>query len=167
DSVPTDAPDNGGGDPTDAPDVGGNGGGGNNPFSGGSAVLTIGDQTWEFDGVFCAFSAEVTQNENVPFSITSFTTSDTGARAQLDASVVDLSGAGEVSGENLSVTFNDVEDFENPSISWNTNSFEALGGQTPTLNIDGKNVRIEATFDDGLTELDIEAIPGSLEANCP
>jgi hypothetical protein len=158
--------DDGGDGDDDGGDDGGNGGA-DSPFGSGSAALTIGDESWAFDGIFCAFSTEETQNDNVPFTISAFTTSSTGARAQLDASIVDLSGAAEMSAENLSVTLDDVDDFQNPSVSWSANTFELFGGSVPELEIDGKNVTINAVFDDGLTEDEMEAIPGTLVANCP
>jgi hypothetical protein len=65
------------------------------------------------------------------------------------------------------VTLDDVEDFQNPSVSWSANTFELFGGSVPELEIDGKNVTINAVFDDGLTEDEMEAIPGTLVANCP
>ncbi len=139
-----------------------------NPGGGsGHATLTIGDESWEFDGLYCAFSTEESGNENDPFGVSGFTTTSTGARAQLDASIVDLSGAGSMSPENLDVSLEDIDDFDNPSVSWSTNGIEALGGSTPDLQIDGKNVTINAVFDDNLTESDFETIPGTLVASCP
>lgn len=157
-TAPADTGDNSG-------DDGGNDGGNNG--GGSAATLTIGNESWEFASVFCAFSTEETQQQNVPFTVSGFTTSSTGARAQMDASIVDLTGLGDMSPENLTVTLDDVEDFENPSVSWADNSLEIFGGSTPELNIDGKNVTINAVFDDNLTEDETEAIPGTLVASCP
>jgi hypothetical protein len=133
----------------------------------GTATLTIGDETWEADGIYCAFSTEESRNDNVPFTAGGFTETSTGARAQIDASVVDLSGAAEISPENLSLTIDDVDDFENPSVSWGLNKQEVFGGSLPDLQIDGKNVTIEGVFDDGLTENEFEAVPGTFVASCP
>lgn len=133
----------------------------------GSATLTIGDETWETESIFCAFSTEETQNDNVPFTVSGFTETSTGASAQIDASVVDLSGAAEISPENLTLTIDDVDDFENPSVAWGLNKQEVFGGSLPDLQIDGKNVTIEGVFDDGLTDGEFEAVPGTFVASCP
>jgi hypothetical protein len=165
----TAAPDNGDSGDDDDGNSGDDDDGGSNPLSGsgGSLTLTIGDETWTSDDVFCAFSTEETRNENVPFTVSGFTETSTGARAQIDASVVDLSGSGEISAENLSVSIDDIDDFENPSESWLSFSQEVLGGSPPTLQIDGKNVTIEAVFDDNTTDGEFESVPGTLTAECP
>lgn len=127
-------------DGVDQPDVSG----------GGTATLTVGDETYTFDGYRCAFGTEETQNENVDFSSTAFGESATGARTQLSVDITLGTHA---------VTLNDIDDFENPSVA-----LEAIGGFE--LQIDGKNISAEASFDDGTTD-EIESVAGTFEGTCP
>ena len=125
----------------------------------GSATLTIGDQTWEFDSFLCAFGHEATQSDTYSFS------SDTrgdheGARVQVQANIADPSGQGRFEGPDLThqVYIQDVSDFENPSIHFEFNAPEGI-------TIVGDSLTAEGLFDDGLTDTR-EDIPGTLEATC-
>lgn len=135
------------------------------PPDAGSATLIIGDQTWTFDNYYCAFGPEQTKNERVSFSSGSIGSPD-GVRLQLDASIQDPDKQGRYEGEGTiqSVTLNDIEDFENPSVD-----FGAVGGIVGAsgfvIQIDGNTVTVEASFDDGTTD-ERESIPGTLEATC-
>lgn len=143
-------------DATEAPDDGeepadGDGGGGREQAAGGgSATLAVGDETYEFSGYMCAFGEE-TQNPDVEFSSTAFGESETGARTQLSVDITLGIHA---------VTLGDVEDFENPSVSWE-------GVASDGIQIDGKNISAEATFDDGTTPDVLEEIAGTFEGTCP
>ena len=145
----------------------GDGGG----FGSGTATLTIGDETWEISGVGCVFSAEEARNPNFPFNLSGFGESSTGARAQLSADIYDPSGQERHEGEGVThhISFDDIEDFENPSVSWSSfddvTGFIADGAVT-VITIDGKNVHGEGAFDDDTTD-DIEAVPGTMDVNCP
>lgn len=132
-------------------------------FSRGEATLTVGDQVYTFDNYYCRRGIENTQNDSVPFSSGAFGEVD-GNRAQLDASVHDSSGEDRMEGDGVSsnVTFNDVDDFENPVVDWSSGG--PLGGDV-VLEFDGNTVFVETTFDNGLTD-DFEEIPGTLEATC-
>lgn len=145
----------------DPPAETGNGGSG-----GGGATLTIGDNVYTVDNPYCAFGPEETQNDRVSFSSGGFTEVD-GVRAQLDASIQDPSEEGRYTGEGTihSVTLNDIEDFENPSVAWAAVT-GILGGGSFEIQVDGKNVRAEAVFDDERTPDEIEEIPGTLEMTC-
>ena len=142
----------------------GNGGGGGD----GTATLTIGEESWSFDGVFCAFSPEEAQSERISFTLTSFGESSTGARTQLDASIYDPQAEGRYEGADVirDVSLDDVEDFENPSVSWSSISGILAGGAETDFQVDGDNVSVDAAFDDGTTD-DIETVPGTLTATCP
>ncbi|MCE0487144.1 hypothetical protein [Ornithinimicrobium sediminis] len=133
--------------------------------AGGSATLTVGGETYEFDNYYCATGPEETGNDDVSFSSGAFGEVD-GVRVQLDASILDFSGESAMEGEGTiqSVSLNDIEDFEDPSVSW---SAEAgfMGEPEWTIETDGSTVSAEATFDDGRTE-EIEEVEGSLEATC-
>jgi hypothetical protein len=134
------------------------------PGGGGSATLTVGDQIYTFDNYDCA-SGEGTGNDDVPFSSGAFGEVE-GVRVQLDASVYDPSGEGNMEGDGVvnAVTLNDVEDFANPSVSWSAES-GFIGGAEFAIQYDGSTVFVESTFDDGRTD-EIEQVPGTLEATC-
>ena len=165
--APTDADDGNDGD-GDNGDGGGNDGGG---FGSGTATLTIGDETWEISGIGCVFSAEEARNPSFPFNLSGFGESSTGARAQLSADIYDPSGEERHEGEGVShhITFGDIDDFENPSVSW-TSFNDKFGlyadGAMTELEINGKNISGEAIFDDDTTDA-IETVPGTLEVSCP
>jgi hypothetical protein len=121
------------------------------PSGGGTATLTVGDETYNFDGYLCAFGPEETRNPNVEFSSTAFGESATGARTQLSVDITLGIHA---------VTLDDVDDFENPSVSLS-------GVVDGEIQIDGKNISAEATFDDGTTPDVFEETPGTFSGTCP
>ena len=133
------------------------------PTGPGSATLTIGDQVYEFDNYYCAEGAENTRNDSIPFSSGAFGEVE-GSRAQLDASMYDSERRDnmEADGVSFSVSLNDIDDFENPVVSWSDSFF---ADEPPVFDYDGSTLRIEAVFDDELTD-EMEQIPGVLEATC-
>jgi len=141
--------------------------GGSAPSGSGSATLTIGAETWTFDDVFCAFSPQESRNDRVSFTLSSFGSSSTGARIQLDATIQDTDEQGRYEGDGTihSVSLNDVDDFENPSVAWSADSGIVAAGLN--IEVDGKSVRAEGAFDDQRTDLELEEVPGTLEATCP
>jgi len=126
----------------------------------GRATLTIGDEVWEFDGFVCAFGHENTQSSTYSFTTDSRGEFD-GVRVQMQATIADDTSQGrfEGSGTTHRINMDDISDFENPSIGW-------AMGDPGTIRIDGNDVTAEGPFDDQLTELEREAIPGSLDARC-
>ena len=126
----------------------------------GSATLTIGAATWEFDSFGCAFGHEATQSDVYSFSSNSFGEHE-GARVQMQANIRDTTGQGRFEGEDLryEVFINDIDDFENPSIDWEMESADSFV-------IDGDEVTVSGSFDDELTEMDQETVSGTLEATC-
>jgi hypothetical protein len=146
--------------------TGGNGtaGTGGAPTGRGSATLTIGDETWEFDEFGCAFGYEATQTEVYSFSSSSFGEHSNGARVQMQAEIMDDSGQERVEGDGViyMVYINDIENFDDPAVDW-----EARGpAETIVVRIDGDSVTAEGVFDDLLTDLEVEAVPGTLDATC-
>lgn len=133
----------------------------------GSATLTIGDETWEFTGYYCAFGPEETRNDRVSFSSGAFGESAEGVRLQLDVTIQDTDEQGRYEGEGTihSVSLDDVEDFENPSVAWNAVS-GIVGESAYYIQIDGKSIHAEAAFDDGTTDA-IESTPGTFDGSCP
>jgi hypothetical protein len=121
---------------------------------GGSATLTVGDQTWTFDSVLCAFGEEQTGQEGAEFNLSAIQNG-----LQLYASIDSF---------GHSVSLNDIDDFENPSVSLEAGGpFAAmLGGEDEFIVLDGKNVSASTLFVDDLTDA-MEGVEGTLEATCP
>lgn len=144
---------------------GGTGGsGGGTPSGSGSATLTIGSETWEFDSFGCAFGYDATQSEVYSFSSSAFGEHSSGARVQMQADIRDDSGQERLEGEGViyEVYITDIEDFEDPAVDW-----EAIGPADQIIvRIDGDRVTAEGEFDDLRTDLEIEAVPGTLDATC-
>lgn len=161
-----------GGEPTataadSGDDDGGGGGGGGGGFGTGTATLTIGDQVFDITGLGCVFSAEEARNPDFPFNMSGFATSDDGHRLQMSADIYDPSGEEKTEGEGVShhISIDDIDDFENPSVSWAT--IGGFGGGTETkLTVDGKHVTGVGSFDDATTD-DFEQIEGMIDASCP
>lgn len=125
----------------------------------GSARLTIGDTTWEFDNFVCAVGFESTESD--VYSLTTNTMGDMdGTRVQMQATIRDDSGQGRIEGGDLvhEVQIDHISDFENPAISWRLVSERGVV-------IDGYELSAEGLFDDGLTPAE-EAIAGSLVGTC-
>lgn len=140
------------------------GSGGGTPTGAGSATLTIGDETWEFDAFGCAFGYDATQTEVYSFSSSAIGEHSSGARVQMQAEIMDDTGQERVEGEGViyEVYINDIEDFENPAVDW-----EARGSADQiVVQIDGDRVTADGVFDDLLTDLEVEAVPGTLDAIC-
>jgi hypothetical protein len=145
-----------------AGDSANSGGGG---FGTGTGTLTIGSESWDITGIGCVFSAAEAMNPDFPFNLSGFGMSETGARAQLSADIYDPSGQERTEGDGVThtISFNDIEDFTNPSVAWSTVN---TADSTTMLTIDGKDVRGEGVFDDETTD-DLENEPGMLEVTCP
>lgn len=111
--------------------------------SGGSATLTVGDETWTFDGVLCAFGEDEIGQEGAEFVLSAIAD---GVQFYLD-----ISSFGHMA------TINDIENFENPSVNW-----ESEGDDFIILS--GKDASGESSFIDYDT---METADGSFEATCP
>jgi hypothetical protein len=115
--------------------------------SGGSATITVGDQTWTFDGALCAVGEEETGQEGAEFVLSSIADG-----LQFYVSIDEF---------GHSVSIHDIENFEDPSVSWDSD-FDA--GEF--IVVDGKNVSGEVSFVDFETD-SFDGVPGSFEATCP
>ena len=111
---------------------------------GGSATLTVGDETWDFDRVLCAIGEEETGQEGAEFVLSSIQDG-----LQLYVSIDSF---------GHSVSLNDIEDFENPSVSLST-----FGGGD-FIELDGKTVSGAMTMTDDGT---MEEHDASFEGTCP
>ncbi|MEZ5244328.1 MAG: hypothetical protein R2707_04460 [Acidimicrobiales bacterium] len=114
---------------------------------GGSATLTVGDQTWTFDSVLCAFGEEMIGQEGAVFNLSSIQDG-----LQMYASIDSF-------GHSLSL--NDIKDFENPSVD-----LSSAFGAGEFIQLDGKDVTAEVGFMDGTSD-DFAEIPGTFTATCP
>lgn len=126
----------------------------------GSATLTIGDQVYEFESFDCASGHENTQSSTFSFTTNSIQQFD-GTNTQMQFTVEDPTSTGQTEGEGVihRIDFDDISDFENPSIAWTMS-------EADSVSIDGYDISVSGTFDDGTTSGVIDAIPGSLEAVC-
>ncbi len=111
---------------------------------GGSATLTVGDQTWTFNSILCAFGEDQIGQEGAEFVLSSIQDG-----MQLYASIDSF---------GRSVSLNDIENFSDPSVS-----LEAFGAD---VVVDGKNVSASGQFVDGTSD-NFAEIEGTFEATCP
>ena len=114
---------------------------------GGSASLTVGGSTWDFDSVLCAFGEEQIGQEGAELVVSSI---QDGLQFYLS---VDSYGH--------SASLEDVENFQDPSVSLSTE-----GASDDFIKVDGTRVSGEAGFVDATTD-SLEPIAGSFEATCP
>jgi len=126
----------------------------------GRATLIIGGERFEFASFDCASGHDNTQSATFSFTTNSFETFD-GVRTQMQFTIDDPSGTGQTDGEDVhhGITFDDIDDFENPSITWHMR-------EADSVSLEGYELSVSGTFDDGTTEGVIEEIEGSLEAEC-
>jgi hypothetical protein len=111
---------------------------------GGSATLVVGDQQWTFQSVLCAIGEEQTGQAGAEFVLSSIQDG-----LQMYASIDSF---------GHSVSLNDIQDFENPSvaISW-------LGQSG--INVAGKEVTAEVEMIDETSD-DFETVAGTIMATC-
>lgn len=121
----------------------------------GFATLTVGDQTWEFQGVLCAFGEEEIGQEGAEFVLSSLQDG-----LQLYVSIDSF---------GHSVSINDIEDFENPSVGFVAGGPIAavVGGDADIVSVDGNQVTATGLFLDETDEDSFEGVEGTLTATCP
>lgn len=110
---------------------------------GGSATLTVGDQTWTFDSVLCAIGEEETGQEGAEFVLSSI---QDGLQFYVS---IDSFGH--------SVSLHDVDDFVDPSVS-----MASMPGDF--IELDGTSVSGETTMIDDLT---MDMTEATFEGVCP
>jgi multidrug efflux pump subunit AcrA (membrane-fusion protein) len=121
---------------------------------GGSAVLTIGDTTWTFDSVLCAFGPDEIGQE--------------GAEFVLSALQDDLQLYVSIDEFGHYVSIDDIENFDDPSVSMTADDTAASlnGADEFLVELDGKRATAEGFFIDYSTD-GLEGTEGTLEATCP
>ncbi len=112
---------------------------------GGSARLVVGDDEWTFDSVLCAFGEEQIGQEGAEFVLSSI---QDGLQVYVS---IDSFGH--------SISLDDIEDFENPSVSLSSDGDDFI-------IVDGKSVSAAAEFTDFAGD-DLATTPGTFEATCP
>lgn len=121
---------------------------------GGSATLTVGDETWSFDRVLCAFGEEQIGDEGAEFVLSSLQDG-----LQLYVSI-DRFGH--------SVSLHDIANFEDPSVSLTADRFSvSLTESSPEfVALDGNRVEATAPFFDDTSD-EVATVEGTLQADCP
>jgi hypothetical protein len=91
-----------------------------------------------------------------------------GVRVQLDATIQDPEAQGRYKGDGVihTISIDDIDDFDNPTVGWSVMT-GAFGDSVAIIQVDGKSVTAEATFDNSLTDDIVEETPGTLEGTCP
>lgn len=111
---------------------------------GGGFTLTVGDRSWTFDAVRCAFGEEEIGQEGAEFVLS-------GIQDGLQG-YVSIDTFGDF------VSLDDISDFENPSVS--------LSAGGATIVVDGKNVSGTGEFIDGTSDT-FEYVTGTFSGTCP
>jgi hypothetical protein len=119
---------------------------------GGGATLTANGQTWEFSSVLCAFGEDQIGQPGAVFNLSAIADG-----LQLYVSIDD-------SGNSHSLSINDIEDFENPSVALSADPF--TGGPANFLTLDDKSVSGEVVLIDESTG-EATGEPAQLSATCP
>jgi len=121
---------------------------------GGGATLTVGDTTWTFGSVLCAFGPDEIGQEGAEFVLSAIQDG-----LQLYVSIDSF---------GHSVSLDDISDFENPSVSLAADPFTAAMTQGPEefVEVDGKAISATALFLDGTSDA-LDPVEGTLEATCP
>ena len=118
----------------------------------------------------CVFSPEEAGHDRVSFSLTGAAETAEGVRVRLVATIQDPQEQGRYEGDGvihaISINFYDSDDFDNPPVGWSVIA-GAFGDSGDIIQVDGKSVTAEATFDNSLTDQVVEKTPGTLEATCP
>jgi hypothetical protein len=107
----------------------------------------VGDMTYTFDSVLCAFGEDQIGQEGAEFNLSSIQEG-----MQMYASIDSF---------GHSVSLDDIVNFEDPSVS-----LESARGGADFIVVDGKNITAETEFVDGTVD-DFVTIPGTFTATCP
>jgi hypothetical protein len=124
------------------------------PGTGGSATLAVGDDTWTFDRVACAFGEQQIGQEGAEFVLTAFADG-----IQLYVSI-DPWGH--------TITIDDIANFDNPSVGWSAGdpAHRLWADPGDFIVLAGRNVSATVEFWDTIVQ-DMEFTPGELRAECP
>lgn len=118
-------------------------------FGSGAVTLTVGDRTWEFDGFDCAFESSGLLNDGTTLGTNLFGEVE-GVRIQMQIDVYDDGDA--------QFTMDDIEDFENPSVSY-------LETTDITVDVDGNTITASGDVTDQASE-SFDVVPMTFEGEC-
>lgn len=123
---------------------------------GGGATLTVNGQTWEFDQVLCAFGEDQIGQEGAVFNMSAIADG-----LQLYASIDD-------SGASHTLSINDIENFESPSVALSVSPFvvASAGTEPDFLTLNDKSVSADVVMIDDTTG-EPTAEPAQFAATCP
>ena len=157
---------NGDGDANGNGDANGDGDGGSSGSN--SATLTVGSESWSFDVTSCTFTNEESRSDQISFRMSGVGETAEGVPIRLQATIQDIRSEGRYEGDGVihGVEVRDIDDSESQALDW-LSSVEIFAELDPVINVDGKNVTAETTFDDLLTVGEFEDVPGALVAVCP
>jgi hypothetical protein len=134
------------------------------PGSGGTATLEIGDKSYEFAGVQCAFGTDETKNSDWDFSLS----------AIKDGTQLSVSRGAQGGQYGDSITYDDFQNTDNPTVAWSAPAHVLPSAENPNaevdqsfVEIDGKSISAQADFDDSTEGSTGESVPGTLTATCP
>ena len=116
----------------------------NAPAGPAEIVLTIGDETWEFERAFCAFRGAAPGNEGSEWNVTNL-----GSDAQVYVADDEF---------GLLVSYADISNGGNPDFNWEA----ALDGLS--VDVDGNDVTVSGNFTDSVGGTG--PIAGTLTATC-
>ncbi len=117
--------------------------------SGGRATITIGDRTWNFDRVRCAFGEDEI--------------GAAGAELVVAASDGSISLYVSVEEDLSYIELTDLESTDGEGVTWTT---QGVGAADPEISVSGGSVSSDATFV-SYGDVDSEDTDGSFEATCP
>ncbi len=123
---------------------------------GGGATLVANGQTWVFPSVLCAFGEDQIGQPGAVFNMSAIADG-----LQLYASIDD-------NGESHSLSLNDIQDFENPSVALTMDKFviQLVDAPNDFLQLDGKQLTADVVMIDDVTDLPTPE-PAQLTATCP
>jgi hypothetical protein len=118
-------------------------------FGSGAATLTVGDRTFDFEGFQCAFESSGVLNDGTTLGTNLFGEVD-GAQIQMQIDVYDDGTA--------QFTMDDIDDFENPSVSF-------IETTDIAVTVDGDTVRAEGDVTDQASDT-FDVVPMTFEGEC-
>lgn len=119
----------------------------------GSATLTIGSETWQFDSFLCVFGHEANQSDVYSFVSVADGQATSGAHLQMFVQIRDDSGQGRYEGDGViyEIEMFDLDNLEDPSVHLTATSDPSYGDVSASVSVNGDAVTAEGVFFDDLT----------------
>jgi len=135
----------------------------------GSASLTVGSESWQFDNFMCVFGHEANQSDEYVFVSLAEGEHTTGERIQLFVQIRDDSGQGRYEGDGVvyEIEMFDVDNLEDPSVHLIATSDSRYGDVSAVVSINGDSVTAEGMFfDDATFGTGASGRAGAVVASC-